>query len=109
MHDYIHVADIARANLMAMESDVSRESFNVATGVSTSLNELVRIIQAKAGTSLEPEYKTPEGKIRATVSSTLKFSNKKIQEQLGWHPEVSLEEGIERLIRWRDGEGKLAA
>lgn len=109
VHDYIHVADIARANLIAMESDVSRESFNVATGISTSLNDLVRIIQAKAGTNLEPEYKTPAGKIRATVSSTLKFSNKKSQEQLGWRPEVSLDDGIERLIRWRDGEGKLAA
>src|SRR6266567_3567135 len=36
VHDYIHVADVARANVMAMASEVTGESFNVATGVATS-------------------------------------------------------------------------
>ncbi len=44
VHDYIHVADVARANVMAMASDVTAESFNVATGVATSLNRLVEIL-----------------------------------------------------------------
>jgi len=101
VHDYIHVADIARANLMAMESDVSRESFNVATGTSTSLNRLVEIVQEIMGSDLKPEYKTPEGKIRATTSSTLNLSIEKIERMLGWRPEISIEEGIERVIRWR--------
>lgn len=100
VHDYIHVADIARANLMAMESDVSRESFNVATGVSTTLNRLVEIILQVTGSDLEPEYKTIPGKIRATTSKTLKFSNKKIERMIGWRPSISIEEGIERVIRW---------
>lgn len=104
VHDYIHAADIARASLMAMESDVSRESFNVATGVSTSLNELVAIVQNVMGTNLQPEYKTPVGKIRATSSSTLKFSNKKIATMLGWRPEISIEEGIRRVIAWRKAQ-----
>lgn len=106
VHDYIHVADVARASLMAMESDVSRESFNVATGVSTSLNDLVAIIQKIMGTNLKPEYRTPAGKIRATASSTLKFSNKKIQTMLGWKPEVSIEEGIRRVIEWKKAQDK---
>jgi UDP-glucose 4-epimerase len=100
VHDYIHVADIARANLMAMESDVSRESFNVATGVSTTLNRLVEIILEVTGSDLKPEYKTIPGKIRATTSKTLKFSNKKIERMIGWRPGISIEEGIERVIRW---------
>jgi UDP-glucose 4-epimerase len=106
VHDYIHVADIARASLMAMESDVSRESFNVATGVSTSLNQLVDIIQKIMGSNLKPEYKSPVGKIRATSSSTLKFSNKKIETMLGWRPEVSIEEGIRRVIAWRKAQDR---
>ena len=56
VHDYIHVADIARANLVAMESDVSRESFNVATGTSTSLNQLVDTILKLSNSKLKPEY-----------------------------------------------------
>lgn len=106
VHDYIHVADIARASLMAMESDVSRESFNVATGVSTSLNQLVEIIQKIMGSNLKPEYKSPVGKIRATASSTLKFSNKKIETMLGWRPEVSIEDGIRRVIAWRKAQDR---
>jgi UDP-glucose 4-epimerase len=108
VHDYIHVADIARANLMAMESEVSRESFNVATGTSTSLNQLVDTILKLSGSKLKPEHKSFEGKIRATTSSTLKFSNKKIEKMLGWRPQVSLEDGITRLMRWRDQEMRRA-
>ncbi len=106
VHDYIHAADVARASLMAMESDVSRESFNVATGVSTSLNQLVEIVQKIVGSNLKPEYMTPVGKIRATSSSTLKFSNKKIEKMLGWRPEVSIEDGIRRVIEWRKAQDK---
>ena len=91
VHDYIHIGDIARANLMAMESDVSGESFNVATGRSTSLNTLVQIILDKMGSDLKAEHKRMEGKIRATTSSTLNFSNQKIVEKLGWRSEISIE------------------
>lgn len=100
VHDYIHIHDIARANVMAMESEASGESYNVATGVSTSLNELVGIILEQMGSDLKPEHKKIEGKIRATVSSTLKFSNAKIAQQLGWRPEISIEEGLRRIIAW---------
>jgi UDP-glucose 4-epimerase len=104
VHDYIHVADVARANLMAMESDVSRESFNVATGTATSLNKLVEIVQKITATNLEPEYKTPAGKIRAAVSTRLDFSIEKIERMIGWKPQISFEAGIRRMIKWREME-----
>jgi UDP-glucose 4-epimerase len=104
VHDYIHVADVARANVMAMESDVSRESFNVATGTATTLNRLVEIVQKITGTNLQPEYKTPPGKIRAAVSTRLDFSVEKIQRMLGWKAEIPFEDGIRRLVAWRDRE-----
>jgi len=105
VHDYIHIDDIARANLMAMASEVSGQSFNVATGVSTSLNELVAIILRQMGSDLKPEHRKIEGKIRATVSSTLKFSNARIAEQLGWRPAVPIDEGIRRIIEWTMAQG----
>jgi UDP-glucose 4-epimerase len=104
VHDYIHAADVARASLLAMESEVSRESFNVATGISTSLNRLVEIVQGVMGTNLEPEYRIPAGKIRATASSTLKFSNRKIERMLGWRPLISIEDGIRRVVEWRQAQ-----
>jgi len=109
VHDYIHVADVARANLMAMESDVSRESFNVATGTATTLNRLVEIVQKITGTDLKPEYKTPAGKIRAAVSTKLDFSIEKIENMIGWKPQISFEEGIRRMITWREKERNKAA
>lgn len=109
VHDYIHVADVARANIMAMASDVSRESFNVATGAATTLNRLVEIVQKITGTNLQPEYRTPPGKIRAAVSTKLDFSVEKIHRMIGWKAEISFEEGIRRMIAWREKEQRQAA
>ena len=109
VHDYIHVADIARANVMAMASDVTRDTFNVATGKSTSLNRLVEIVLEATGSDLKPEYKNVEGKVRATTSSTVKFSNERIVRMLGWQPQVSLEEGIRRVIHWYENQTDIAA
>jgi len=109
VHDYVHVADVARANLMAMESEVSRESFNVATGTATTLNRLVEIVQKITGTNLAPEYKTPAGKIRAAVSTKLDFSVEKIERMIGWKAQISFEEGIRRMVSWREKERGKAA
>jgi UDP-glucose 4-epimerase len=83
---------------------VSRESFNVATGTATTLNRLVEIVQKITETDLKPEYKTPAGKIRAAVSTKLDFSIDKIERMIGWKPQISFEDGIRRLIKWREME-----
>ncbi|MGI6855140.1 NAD-dependent epimerase/dehydratase family protein [Mesorhizobium sp. 1B3] len=103
VHDYVHVADVARANVMAMESEVSGESFNVASGKATSLRRLFEIIARQIGSDLQPVYAEGDG-LRLTTSSTLDFSIDKIGRMIGWTPQVSIEDGIERLIRWRRGQ-----
>lgn len=104
VHDYIHVADVARANVMAMASDVTAESFNVATGVATSLNRLVEILLQVTGSALKPVYKTGGSSVRSSVTSQLDFSRAKIEKMLGWVPELSIEEGIRRLLDWRKAQ-----
>jgi UDP-glucose 4-epimerase len=106
VHDYIHVADVARANVMAMASDVTAESFNVVTGVATSLNRLVEILLSITGSSLKPVFKTGGGSVRSSVTDQLDFSRAKIEKMLGWVPEVSIEEGIRRLLEWRKAQEK---
>lgn len=103
MHDYVHVSDVARANLMAMESDATGEAFNVATGKATSLNRLVEIINEITGAGVQPVYQETAGAVRVTTSSELSFSIEKIGAAIGWTPQVSIEEGIARLIAWRRG------
>ncbi|MBO9357087.1 NAD-dependent epimerase/dehydratase family protein [Bordetella petrii] len=100
VHDYIHVADVARANVLAMESDVSGESMNVCTGVATTLNDVVGTLLKVMKSDLRPEYRTPTASVRASVGTHLAFSREKIGRLLGWQPEVSLEEGIRRLVAW---------
>lgn len=104
VHDYIHVADVARANVMAMASDVTGESFNVVTGVSTSLNRIVELLVQVTGTKLKPVHKANTSAVRASTSSQIDFSRAKIEKMLGWKPDVSIEEGIRRLIAWRQRE-----
>jgi UDP-glucose 4-epimerase len=104
VHDYVHVADVARANVMAMASDVTAESFNVASGVATNLNRVVELLLQITGSKLKPVYKTGGGSVRSSVTKQLDFSLAKIEKMLGWKPEVTIEEGIRRLLEWRKAQ-----
>ena len=108
VHDYIHVADVARANVMAMASDVTGESFNVATGVATSLNRIVQLLLEITGSSLKPQYRTGSAQVRSSITAQLDLSRAKAEKMLGWVPEVSIEDGIRRLLKWRSSENNLA-
>lgn len=101
VHDYIHVADVARANVMAMASDVSGEVFNVVSGVETTVKRISEILLDLAGSDLQPEYADNAGAVKATSSASLKLSREKIGRMLGWEPQVPVEEGIRRLTEWR--------
>jgi UDP-glucose 4-epimerase len=101
-YDYVYAGDVARANRMAMASDVSGESFVIATGVDTSLNDVVKIIGKLTNNNLEPEYRTDPSKPRTAMKPKLGYSPAKAKRLLGWTPEVGIEEGIRRLITWTE-------
>jgi len=103
VHDYIHVADVARANVMAMAAEISGETFNVVSGVATTVKRLVELLLEITGSKLEPAYASAGG-VRSTTGSQLNFSRAKIDRLLGWRPEVDLEHGLRRLIDWRRAE-----
>ncbi len=100
VHDYVHVADVARANVMAMASDVSGEVFNVASGRATTVKRLVELLLAITGSMLEPEY-TRAGGVKSTSGAQLDLGIEKIGRMLGWRPHIDIEEGLRRLIAWR--------
>lgn len=101
VHDYVYVGDVARANVLAMQSDVGGESFNIVSGVDTTLNEIVAILQRVTGSTLKPEYRDDPGKVRFTTTTKIGYRRDKAKRLLGWEPETSLEEGIRRLAVWR--------
>ena len=102
-HDYIYVGDVARATVLAMASEVSGESFVIATGVDTSLNDIAHILLRLTGSSLQPVYQDAPGTVAATTKATLGYRPAKAKQLLGWEAQVGVEEGIRRLIAWAEG------
>jgi len=102
VNDFVYVGDVARANLLAMESSVTCEGMNVATGVQTSLNRMVEIINEVCKTDLKPEYKDDPSKPVVNATTKLSFSREKAKRLIGWEPQVPVEEGIRRLIEWNE-------
>jgi UDP-glucose 4-epimerase len=95
--DFVYIEDIARANLLAAKAAVTDEVFNVASGVETSLNELALSLAKVMGSDLTPEY-GPERKTNPVQRRLADIV--KAKELLGFEAEVSLEEGLSRLVSW---------
>lgn len=102
--DFVYVGDVARANLMAMESETTG-SFNIVSGQDTSFNEVVAAILKACGSDLKPEYQADAGKIGNPVVTRLGISREKARRELGWEPAVGLEDGMQRLVDWLDRQG----
>lgn len=104
--DFVHVADIARANILAAESDVSDETFNVASGVETSLNDLAQALLKVMNSDLKPEY-AAERKVNPVQRRLADTSRAK--KQIGFEAEISLEDGLQSLVRWWQSQSTEAA
>ena len=52
IYDFIHVADVARANILGMQADCADENFNIGMGLGTSINELVQLLLELTGSPL---------------------------------------------------------
>jgi UDP-glucose 4-epimerase len=102
--DFVHVEDIARANVLAAEAPVTDEVFNVATGVETTLNQLVEMLLSAMGSSLTPEHQPPR---KVNPVSRRLASVEAASERLGFRATVSLEEGLRSLVAWWQRERSL--
>jgi UDP-glucose 4-epimerase len=95
LYDYIYAEDVARANILALKSSVSGESFNIATGVATSVADVVRIIREITETSLEAEYVSQGERFRM---GNMFLDVTKAEKMLGFKAAVSLREGLSRFL-----------
>jgi dTDP-L-rhamnose 4-epimerase len=96
--DFVNVADIVQANLLAMESDEANfQAINVGTGHASTILDVGRHLADGLGVSLEPEVvgKFREGDIRHCVADITRA-----RELLGYEPRVALKTGIEELLGW---------
>jgi UDP-glucose 4-epimerase len=95
--DFVHVADIARANILAAKSEVVDDVFNVASGTETSLREIAELLVNVMGASTSPEY-LPARKV-SPVARRL-ASTEKAKRLLGFEARISLEDGLRDLVAW---------
>lgn len=95
--DFVHVRDIARANMLAAQSDISDEVFNVASGSEISLRELAQLLLEIMGSSLAPIHE-PARKVNPVPRRLA--STEKATRDLGFATQISLEAGMADLVSW---------
>jgi UDP-glucose 4-epimerase len=95
--DYVYTEDVARANLSAAESSVCQGVYNVATGTETSLLALAVTLLGAMDSDVPVEFGSERkvsgvGRHLADVTAA--------QRDLGFRAQVSLDEGLRRLVAW---------
>ena len=96
--DFVHVADVARANLLAAAAeDVTDEAFNVATGREVSLSELAQTLLEAMDADLPVEHR-PARAVNSVVRRLADTS--RARDRLGFCAEIELEDGLRSLVDW---------
>ncbi len=98
--DYVNVVDVARANVLAMESDADEHGvYNVGGGRAITVLEFARITLDACESSLEAAvpgvYRL--GDTRHTVSDISAI------ERLGWRPAIQVEQSVVEYLEWMSG------
>ncbi|HEY4882813.1 MAG TPA: NAD-dependent epimerase/dehydratase family protein [Myxococcales bacterium] len=107
--DFVHISDVVRANLLAATSDKAPgEVVNVASGVSSSLIDLIAALKQVIGSSaagLEIEHQAPRaGDLRESSADI-----SKARAVLGYEPRVQLKEGLAGVVEFFRGVNVKAA
>jgi UDP-glucose 4-epimerase len=96
-YDFVHVEDVARANILALKSEATDVNLNVGTGVATTIKELVDALLEITGSDLEPEYRPQEQMfVTNRVGST-----ELAEELIGFKWRLSYRDGLESVVAWR--------
>jgi UDP-glucose 4-epimerase len=99
--DFVHVHDIARANILAAEADVTDAVFNVACGVETSLRDLAATLTEAMDADLKPEF----GPARTVNAVTRRLADTSAAaDGIGFRAEIDLAAGLRDLVDWWRGQ-----
>ncbi|HEY0021091.1 MAG TPA: NAD-dependent epimerase/dehydratase family protein [Longimicrobium sp.] len=99
-YDFVHVTDVARANVAALQSDVSGECYNVGRGIGTSIREISESLIRLSGSDAQIQYE-PAGQ---TFVTNRIGTTEAAERDLGFRWTVDLDEGLKSLIDWRRGD-----
>ncbi|MHA2244546.1 MAG: NAD-dependent epimerase/dehydratase family protein [Candidatus Hodarchaeales archaeon] len=101
-YDFIHVRDVAKANLLAAKSKKTDEFYNIGIGIKTSIEEICELLLKLTNSDLEIQYE-PQG---LTFVTNRIGSTEKAERDLGFVAKIDLHEGLKKVINWRKTDKK---
>jgi UDP-glucose 4-epimerase len=104
-YDFVYVSDTARANVCALKSTATDSFYNVGSGTQTSIRALTEMILEITGIDQQIRYE-PAGQ---TFVTNRVGDPSKAAAEIGFTYKVELQEGLKRLIEWRNGHKELVA
>jgi nucleoside-diphosphate-sugar epimerase len=96
VRDFIYIDDLVNAMVLVAEKGISGEVYNIASGTSYSINEIVDAISSAM--SIQPEINY-SGKVRSGEPDKWIVNIEKIQK-LGFSNKINLHEGIGKTVNW---------
>ena len=104
---FVHVSDVARANVAALQSKATDVAVNVSGPAPITTGELVQLVLDYCKSDLKPEMRPdPPGKVRLTSGGAFHIPHDLAYEVIGWKPLVAMREGVNRLLAWRESTEK---
>jgi len=100
-YDFVSVRDVARANVLALRSEVDDRFFNVGTGVQTSIKQLCDLILELAGSDLMVTYRPYSSEDARQFVQNRIGSTVAAERDLGFAYEDDLRTGLVHLMEWR--------
>ena len=99
--DYIHVDDVMESFVVAalkMSPDIAGESFNIGTGIQTSLEQIAKLAKEVFGISVDPQFNTNVG--RSWDVENWYANTAKVENLLGWKARIELRDGLLQTRDW---------
>lgn len=97
--DFVYVGDVARANILAAKSDVPFGIYNIGTGKTTSLKNLLEMILRIKHSRLSPVF---DAHTKRPYVQKRQASTKRAKKDLGFIAGTPLARGLGNLINWMD-------
>ncbi len=92
--DFIHVVDIARATVLALEAESDNVPINIGTGIDTSVARLAEILIDAVGVDVKPQFNPRDVLVSRRAADTTRA-----REVLGFEPSITVDDGMRALVQ----------
>jgi dTDP-glucose 4,6-dehydratase len=99
---YIHIRDVSRGELAAMEEGRPGELYHLSPDHGVEVREVVREICSRMGRDFDEATETADERLGQDKAYVIDSS--KARAEFGWRPEIGLEEGIDGVVSWVEAE-----